>query len=108
MAKSPRLQKSPLCNDKALAHTMAVTGESAKFIKEVLDFHSKFIADKIKIGGFESVRIWRFGNFRPKLDKIAARGHGRAPLYSRRINGGEAFGPIVRLELLNQQEDETI
>lgn len=86
---------------------MAVTGESKKFINDILDFHSQFIADKIKCGGFESVRIRKFGNFRPKVDKLIARGYGQVPMYSRRINGGEAFGTTVWMER-QQQNDETI
>jgi len=93
MAKSTRLQKSPYCNDKVLEHVIAVTGETPKLIKEIIDFHSRFIAGKIKAGGFESVRIGRFGNFTPKMKKLVAKGYGTKATYTLRNYGAPARGP---------------
>lgn len=46
------------------------TGESKKLIESVLDHHSKFIATKIRSGGFEGVRVPYFGVFEAKLRSV--------------------------------------
>lgn len=69
-------KKSPPCNEKCLTHTVVQTGESAKFIKMLLDWQAEFIADKIRSGNLESVRIPHFGIFRPKLGSVKNRGYG--------------------------------
>jgi len=101
MAKSRRLQQSPLCNEKALAQAVAETGETPKFVRDILDFHADFIAQKIKAGGFESVSIIGFGTFQPKLSRLAAKGYGKAPAFTRRIYGGEPYGTALPKEGTN-------
>lgn len=63
------------CNDKAIIETIVNTGESRKMIESIIDHNSKLIADKIKEGGFESVRIPYFGIFRAKLKQIQMRNY---------------------------------
>lgn len=87
MAKS---QRSPLCNDKVVAHTVAITGETPKFIKDLLEFHARFIAEKIKAGACESVRIRKFGTFKPRLERIA-RNNQQKVAVTRRIRGGDTL-----------------
>lgn len=93
MATSPRLQRSPLCNDQLLTHTVAITGETAKHIKDILAFHANFIASKIAAGACEAVRIKKFGTFRPQMDQIVDNGHSR-PLYTQRKRGGHTTSPL--------------
>lgn len=92
-------KKLPLCNEKCLQHTITATGESAKLINLVLDFQSSFIADKIIAGGFEAVRIAHFGNFRPKMKMLMAKGYGERPKITVR-----RYGKLMG----KTDEDETI
>jgi hypothetical protein len=66
-----------LCNDKCIIETIVNTGESRKTIEEALDFQSKFIAEKIREGGFESVRVAHFGIFKAKLKELQWRNYYR-------------------------------
>lgn len=72
-------KKSAQCNEKCMTHTVVETGESAKFIQGLLDWQSNFIADKIRSGNLESVRIPHFGIFRPKMGMVRSRGYGTRP-----------------------------
>lgn len=83
------IKKAPLCNDAALSETIMQTGESAKFILTIVNWQSCFIASKIKEGGLDSVRIYKFGEFRPKLKRIANRGMGTRIVSTQRVAGGE-------------------
>lgn len=71
--------RPPSCNEKCLSHTVMVTGEPAKLIKQLLEWQSNFIADKMRSGSLEAVRIPHFGVFRPKMKLIAAKGYGTRP-----------------------------
>lgn len=63
----------PTCNEKAFAQTVINTGESRKTIEHVINHYSMFIADTIRAGGFESVRVPHFGIFQAKLKEIQMR-----------------------------------
>lgn len=67
-----------LCNEKCLLETVAQTGESRKLVEQVIDHSSKIVADRIREGGFEAVRIPHFGIFRAKFKQIQFKNFDRA------------------------------
>ena len=61
------------CNSKAIAETIVRTGESQKAVEHAVSFYSAFTAERIREGGFESVRFPHFGIFKAKLKEIQMR-----------------------------------
>ena len=77
--------KASRCNDRAIAKTVEVTGESKQLVEHTIQFLHEFIAGRIAEGSFESVRIEKFGTFKPKLKRVQWINHnkGLSPMYKK-------------------------
>lgn len=58
------------CNKELLQDTVIKTKETTASVKGAVDFYSRFIADTMKAGAFETVMIPYFGKFQPKTREI--------------------------------------
>lgn len=69
--------KQQTCNKELLNDVQLATKESTAVINSAVGFYSKFIADVMKTGAFESVMIPYFGKFQPKTKEIQWKAHRR-------------------------------
>lgn len=67
--------KQKNCNQKLLKETAAALREHPTTVENLVGFYSKFIAQKIKEGGFEGVQAPYFGKFTAKLKEIQWRNY---------------------------------
>jgi hypothetical protein len=67
--------KQKVCNKELLSDTQLATKEAPVLIKGVVDFYSKFIAETMKIGAFETIMVPYFGKFQPKTKEIQWKAH---------------------------------
>lgn len=65
------------CNKDLLNDVQLATKESAAAISAAVGFYSKFIADTMRVGAYETVMIPYFGKFQPKTKEIQWKAHRR-------------------------------
>lgn len=69
------MKREKTCNKELLRDTQLATKESAATILGAVGFLSKFIADTIEAGAYETVMVPYFGKFQPKTKEIQWRAH---------------------------------
>lgn len=69
--------KQPTCNKELLAEVSYEVEENIATVRDVIHEYSKFIADMIREGAFETMLVPYFGKFEPKIKQIQRRYHRR-------------------------------
>lgn len=67
-----QLNEKPVANDRLYKEVASETRFSPKEVEEMVGFTTKFTAQKIKDGAFETVMISSFGKFRVKPKHVQA------------------------------------
>lgn len=63
------------CNKELLQDTVLKTKEKAADVRSAVDFYSRFIAETMKAGAFETVMVPYMGKFQPKTKEIQWKMH---------------------------------
>lgn len=89
------MKREKTCNKELLRDTQLATKESAATINGAVGFLSKFIADTIEAGAYETVMVPYFGKFQPKTKEIQWRAHrkGMTPLSSTNTDDNDTEQP---------------